>query len=142
MELARALEQRGFEAGAVREAIGRLEREGWLDDLAAARSAARARAGRYGRARIERELSARGFSSETIEAALAEIDPEGEERALSRAVREAPALERGPGPGEEPAPRLERAVAPGFPRRGDFCEDEELAGGPRTAGRELEDEEP
>ncbi len=68
----------------MREALGRLEREGWLDDLAAARSAARARAGRYGRARIERELSARGFSSETVEAALEEIDPRGEEEALSR----------------------------------------------------------
>jgi regulatory protein len=83
-ELGRALEQRGFEALAVREALGRLEREGWLDDLGAARSAVRARAGRYGRARIERELSARGFSAATIGAALAELDPEGEERALSR----------------------------------------------------------
>ncbi len=83
-ELSRALEQRGFEADAVREALGRLEREGWLDDLAAARSAARACAGRYGRARIEKELAARSFSSETVEAVLAEIDPEGEEKALSR----------------------------------------------------------
>ncbi len=82
--MARALRERGFETDAVREALGRLEREGWLDDLAAARSAARARAGRYGRARIERELSARGFSSETVAAALEEIDPEGEEEALSR----------------------------------------------------------
>jgi regulatory protein len=82
--LARALEKRGFEADPIREALGRLEREGWLDDLAAARSAARVRAGRYGRARIEKELRARGFSSETTAAALAEIDPEGEERALSR----------------------------------------------------------
>ncbi|HEY3125283.1 MAG TPA: RecX family transcriptional regulator, partial [Thermoanaerobaculia bacterium] len=82
--MARALEERGFEVDAVREALGRLEREGWLDDLAAARSAARVRAGRYGRARIEKELWARGFSSETTAAALAEIDPEGEERALSR----------------------------------------------------------
>jgi regulatory protein len=83
-ELARALEERGFDAAAVREALGKLEREGWLDDLAAARSAARARAGRYGRARIEKELSARGFSSETIGEVLAEIDPEGEERTLAR----------------------------------------------------------
>ncbi len=82
--MARALQERGFEADAVREALGRLEREGWLDDLAAARSAARGRAGRYGRARIEKELWARGFSSETTAAALAEIDPEGEEKALSR----------------------------------------------------------
>jgi len=82
--LARRLEERGFEEDAVREALRRLEREGWLDDLAAARSAARLRAGRYGRARIEKELRARGFSSETTAAALAEIDPDGEEKALSR----------------------------------------------------------
>jgi regulatory protein len=83
-ELARALEERGFEADAVRQALSRLEAEGWLDDLAAAKSAARARAGRYGRARIEKELSARGFSPETIGMVLAEIGPEEEERALSR----------------------------------------------------------
>jgi SOS response regulatory protein OraA/RecX len=45
---------------------------------------ARSRGGRYGRARIERELLARGFSEETVAEALSEIDPEGEERALSR----------------------------------------------------------
>ena len=83
-ELSRALEQRGFTAGAVREALARLEREGWLDDLAAARSVARARGGRYGRSRIERELLVRGFSEETVAEALSEIDPDGEERALAR----------------------------------------------------------
>jgi regulatory protein len=83
-ELARALEERGFESVAVREALGRLEREGLLDDLAAARSAVRARAGRYGRARIGRELAARGFSAETVGTALAELDPEGEEKTLAR----------------------------------------------------------
>jgi regulatory protein len=84
MELSRALEQRGFAAAAVREAIARLEREGWLDELAAARSLARSRGSRYGRARIERELLARGFSEETVAETLSEIDPDGEERALSR----------------------------------------------------------
>ncbi len=83
-ELVRALEERGFEADAVGKTLGRLEREGLLDDLAAARSAARSRALRYGRARIVRELAARGFAEETIGAALAELDPEGEEKALAR----------------------------------------------------------
>lgn len=83
-ELERALEQRGFTAAAVGGAVERLEREGWLDDLAAARSAVRTRIGRYGRARIERELASRGFAAETIGAALADLDPEGEEKALSR----------------------------------------------------------
>jgi regulatory protein len=47
-------------------------------------SVVRARQGRYGRARIERELSARGFSDETIKQALSEIGLEGEETALAR----------------------------------------------------------
>ena len=84
MELSRALEQRGFAVSAIREGLERLEREGWLDDLAAARSLVRMREGRYGRARIERELLARGFSAEIAAEALAEIDPDGEEKALSR----------------------------------------------------------
>ena len=83
MELARLLEQRGFAAAAVREALSRLEREGWLDDLAAARSALRTRAERYGKSRLRRELSVRGFSEETIGDALGALDPEGEEKALS-----------------------------------------------------------
>src|ERR1700693_4795880 len=83
-ELRRSLEQKGFSAAAAREALERLEREGWLDDLAAARSVVRTRGGRYGRARIERELLARGFSEEIAAEALSEIDPDGEEKTLSR----------------------------------------------------------
>jgi len=64
--------------------VARLEREGWLDDAAAARSAMQARAGRYGRERLSRELAARGFSPETVRATLESLDPEGEEKALSR----------------------------------------------------------
>ena len=55
-----------------------LEAEGLFDDLSAARSAIRARGSRYGRARVERELKARGFSRETIAAAVQQ--EEGEER--------------------------------------------------------------
>jgi regulatory protein len=83
-ELVRSLGQKGFTAAAAREAVERLEREGWLDDLAAARSVVRSREDRYGRDRIEQELSARGFSEETAAQALSEIGPEREERALSR----------------------------------------------------------
>ena len=72
MELSRALEARGYARAAVTGALERLAREGWLDDLAAARAAARSRARRYGRGRIERELSARGFSRETIAEVLQE----------------------------------------------------------------------
>ncbi len=114
-ELARALEERGFEAGAVREAIGRLENEGWLDDLAAARSAARARAGRYGRARIEKELSSRGFSSDTIGAALSEVDPEGEERALSRMFEKLRRASAGQGPEKRRRRVWNALIHRGFP---------------------------
>lgn len=85
-ELSRALLARGFERGAVTVALDRLAREGWLDELGAARSTVRLRGERYGVRRIERELQARGFSRETIEAALSERDLEREEKTLRRAV--------------------------------------------------------
>jgi SOS response regulatory protein OraA/RecX len=48
----------------------------------------RARGARYGRARVERELRARGFSKETIGAAFeAEGGAEREEEALRKAFR-------------------------------------------------------
>ena len=83
-ELVRSLEEKGFAAATARTAVERLESEGWLDDLAAARSVVRSRQGRYGRARIERELVGRGFSEETATRALSEVGPEGEENALAR----------------------------------------------------------
>ena len=85
-ELTRALVDRGFSIEAAGEAVGRLLQEGWLDDLAAARSAVRTRGARYGRARVGRELKARGFSGETVAAAfLAEEGDEREAEALQRA---------------------------------------------------------
>ncbi len=84
-ELARALEERGFEKRVIGPALERAEREGWLDDLDAASSLAQSQSGRYGRSRIARELSARGFSTETVAAAVAELPAEREEDALSRA---------------------------------------------------------
>jgi regulatory protein len=81
-ELAKALAQRGFSRSAAQGALERLEREGWLDDLAAASALVRGRSGRYGRKRIERELCARGFSKETIERALSQADPGREAKSL------------------------------------------------------------
>lgn len=56
-----------------------------MDDAGAARSLVRSKAGRYGRRRLERELSARGFGADVISAALSDLDSEGEESALARA---------------------------------------------------------
>jgi regulatory protein len=70
----------------VRAAVARLESQGFLDDESAARSAVRARGSRYGRARVARELKARGFDRDTIEGALeAEGGAEREEEALRKA---------------------------------------------------------
>ncbi|MEO8349078.1 MAG: regulatory protein RecX [Acidobacteriota bacterium] len=77
---------RGFESEAVTGALDRLEREGWLDDLGAARSAVRQRGVRYGTRRLAQELAARGFSRETVDEALAERAPAVEEKALARAL--------------------------------------------------------
>jgi regulatory protein len=85
-ELSRALTDRGFAPRAVGEAIDRLEGQGLLDDLSAARSTVRARGARYGKARVERELKARGFARETIAAAFAaEGGAEREAEALRKA---------------------------------------------------------
>ncbi len=102
-EIERALRDRGFEPGAVGEALEGLERDGLLDDLAAARSAVRTRGARHGRGRIERELKARGFARETIAAAFeVEGAPQREDEALRKAFERlssarshmAPALRR------------------------------------------------
>jgi regulatory protein len=102
-ELARGLAERGFAERAVAGALERLSAAGLLDDVAAARSAVRLRGARYGRARVERELKARGLSKETITAAFeAEGAPAREDEALRRAFERlwkarahlAPALRR------------------------------------------------
>ena len=85
-ELEAGLLERGFSAEAVADALSRLGRQGLIDDDAAARSAVRQRGARYGRARVARELRARGFAKETIASALeAEGGVEREGEALARA---------------------------------------------------------
>ena len=85
-EIEKALADRGFSAAAVGAALDRMSAAGLVDDLAAARSAVRMRGARYGRARVERELKARGFSRDTIAAAFeGEGAPEREDEALRRA---------------------------------------------------------
>ena len=87
-DLSRTLERRGFARTAAENAVGRLVEEGWLDDLAAARSVVRSRGARYGRARIAQELSALGFSKETAAQALSGSG-EAEDTALARAFKSA-----------------------------------------------------
>ena len=115
VDLARTLERRGFGKRAVAEALGRLEREGWLDDLAAARSVVRLRGVRYGKARIARELSALGFSRDTAAQALGGGDePDGRERAVLRRAFEG-AWKRSAG---EPLAVRRRRVRAALARRG------------------------
>ena len=85
-ELDAALRERGFSDGATAAALERLRDSGWIDDLAAARSAVRLRGARYGRARVERELKARGLAKSVIaEAFEAEGGPAREVEVLRRA---------------------------------------------------------
>ncbi|HEY7574545.1 MAG TPA: regulatory protein RecX [Thermoanaerobaculia bacterium] len=111
-ELRRDLRRRGFSAAAADGALGRLVSQGWLQDLPAARSFVRARAPRYGRLRIARELSARGFDAETIRRALAE-EGDRENDALAKEFRR---LWRSCG--KLPEPRRRRKVRGALLRRG------------------------
>ena len=107
------LQERGFGKDAASKAADRLEQEGWLDDLAAARSAVRVRAARYGRARLEQDLRARGFGRETIAAALDAELPEREGPALARAFERSWAQHR-----NLPLPDRRRKVRHALSRRG------------------------
>ena len=83
-----------------------------------------------------------GFSPETVEAALAEIDPEGEERALSRLFtklrRSSAGLDK-----EKSRRRVWNALSRrGFPAAAISAKMKNWPGDRETAGRELEDEEP
>jgi regulatory protein len=114
-ELFRSLRARGFDEDILSPVLDRLEREGWLDDLAAARSIVRAKCGRYGRRRLERELAAKGFSREAAAAALADLPAETEEATLRGAFVKLWRQTRGI-PARERRGRVARALARrGFP---------------------------
>ena len=113
VELLRGLAERGFGKQAASDAADRLQREGWLDELAAARSVVRVKAARYGKARVERDLQARGFERETIAAALAAELPEREGSALVRAFERLWARH-----GKLPLTQRRRKVREALSRRG------------------------
>jgi regulatory protein len=113
-ELQGKLERRGYPPPDVEEALGRLERQGWLDDDAAARGlvASRLARGALGRDRLRAELERRGAAPAAVAAALGDL-PEDD----LAAAREAAGRWRG-----RTAEALARHLArKGFSRRAIFA---------------------
>ena len=91
-ELSAALRRRGVPDEVASELLGRLGEVGLVDDAAFAETVTTSRSqfGMRGRARIRQELQAKGVDRATVEAALAELDPESERAAaLALAYRRA-----------------------------------------------------
>lgn len=86
-EIAERLARRGFDTEAIDDVLNRLESSGLIDDGQFAHEWARSRHAHSGRGRLalRRELRAKGVADETIDAALAEIEPE-DERAVAEAL--------------------------------------------------------
>lgn len=84
-ELEERLLKKGFSPGDVAEALGELEKKGYLDDRQFAVSWARWRlSGKpMGRARLKQELKAKGLQDEEIEEALQEAYAEADELTLA-----------------------------------------------------------
>lgn len=83
-EVRRRLLDTGYPAACVDQVIQRLYEAELLDDAAYARRWAQSRAHKHGRSRIERELTRRGVSRDTAQAAVAELSDEDQ---LADAVR-------------------------------------------------------
>ncbi len=108
--------ERGFTPDAAADALARLDRQGLLDDLAAARSAVRLRGARYGRARVERELKVRGFTRETMAAAFeAEGGADREGEVLARLFRKLWKTRADLAPAQRRRRVFEALVRRGFP---------------------------
>jgi regulatory protein len=99
-ELRIYLEGKLVEPAAIEDAIGELQRGGFLDDARFAQRLAEDKRTleRWGAERIERELLRRGVPPDLVETALAEQDREGELDSalalLAEKVREPPADDR------------------------------------------------
>ncbi|GAC58552.1 regulatory protein RecX [Gordonia hirsuta DSM 44140 = NBRC 16056] len=80
VEIAQRLAQREFDAATIDEVLARLESAGLIDDDEFAREWAHSRHRHSGRGRLalRRELRTKGVAAETIEEALAQIEPEDE----------------------------------------------------------------
>lgn len=79
-EIAQRLAQREFDPETIDEVLARLESAGLVDDDEFAREWAHSRHRHSGRGRLalRRELRTKGVAAETIEEALAQIEPEDE----------------------------------------------------------------
>jgi len=86
-ELREALFRRGYPPAEVDPVLSSLVRSGLLDDRRAAEAFLASRRGRYGRARLMRELRARGFDREVADAALAGVERSDERETLRRLCR-------------------------------------------------------
>jgi len=85
-ELASRLEEKGYDAEAVADALADLQAGRFLDDrrVAAAHVRTAAAIKGRGRVRIARELAARGVSRAVIDAALQGVQPDDELAAVTR----------------------------------------------------------
>ncbi|MEZ5211372.1 regulatory protein RecX [Gordonia sp. (in: high G+C Gram-positive bacteria)] len=79
-EIAERLARRGFDQPTIDDVLARLEESGLIDDDEFAREWAGSRSRYSGRGRLalRRELRTKGVAAHTIEAALAEIEPDDE----------------------------------------------------------------
>ncbi len=84
LELARKLARKGFEAGEVEAALGRLTELGYLDDQAFATALVRRRSASRGPAALAAELASKGIGRDGVQAALADLDSETQLEAATR----------------------------------------------------------
>lgn len=84
VELLLKLTRRGYEGGAIRAALRRLQELGYLDDQAFARSFVRRRGSVRGPRALSAELAARGVERTEVDAALADF---GEAEQVAAATR-------------------------------------------------------
>jgi SOS response regulatory protein OraA/RecX len=133
-ELQAKLERRGYPPPDVEEALGRLERQGWLDDASAARGlvASRLAHGALGRARLRAELERRGAAPAAVTAALGEL-PEDDLAAAREAT--------GRWHGRTPEALARHLARKGFSRRAIFAVLKERPGAEAAEADEAPDED-
>ena len=92
-ELRLKLLRRGCEPGDVRAALGRLSRQGYLDDEAYARALVARRSSGRGATLIAAELAAKGIDRDLAACALGDLDRRQQVESARRLVERWPGLE-------------------------------------------------